>query len=623
MRTQARECELQPAVSPQRVGGHKRISTGGVLSRSALALLIISFLFIDDAMASPRSWARHGVGASDITLSLPSQWKTAVDSDTTLRATESPARKYEANLAVHAFAALSSMADWRDHHRTNNLTTSYPGARTESEREIFAGAYSATLFHLVDLGGDRNAFALLEGLVPVKDRFVVISLLFDRERVDEYEPLFIKIVSSLGRGAIVPSALGGSEVESNEPDLVHRRGKITWQRDFDQAFEEARRRNVPVLIAFNHHKEDVCRGILKTHYSHRRIVNLSRGLVALIASVDDHVALEGSEGPDSGCPWFEGIECREHQAIELSAREGFLHSRSAVVPQHLLCSPQGEILSRREYMLPLQDLEEMMTDAILSVRRDDGMEDMDPILEPLTRFNGARLSEVRVGIVTDLVRTGRFEALDNLLQEVGKRSDEKKVVDVLTGMSLISYPQGVGSVAPFLNHRSATVRKAAAKVLEKASSPVALAPIRKRLSRESRPEVKIELVHALARCGQGEKQVASELLKMSLRGKTSVKVNAIVALHLFPRSEEVTKALLRTLERGRTQDLKAAAAWTLGYLEVGEAENKLKKMMKNGDKKRTALNTVFEAALARIQGGQGVLPDYMDQVRLFKAEPRD
>jgi len=132
------------------------------------------------------------------------------------------------------------------------------------------------------------------------------------------------------------------------------RSQVTWCPDYDQAFAEARDRNVPILIAFIQDGEEQNEQMVRECYSDREFIRLTEMTVNLIASTgtsDRHGTIE-VEGPNGElrkiCKKFGTITCIEHQKIEQKAFQAYATNGTIDTPHHILLSPQVEILSRAD-----------------------------------------------------------------------------------------------------------------------------------------------------------------------------------------------------------------------------------------------------------------------------------
>lgn len=540
-------------------------------------------------------WTRRTLETGGISLELPASWTLETTSDTRILLREYPAKDLIAALSVEVFPRTSSLRYWSTFHRENQILGVYPGCtiRNESERKV--GDYDVLTFDVTKLGGPRTGYDLAQTIVAVQRHFVIVSLYYQQGRSSTYGKIIDHVVESLRLDQ------SGASVKRKATVLrPAAKNQIDWALSFSQAFAEARRRNVPVMIAFNMDNEWANDLIASDYYRDSKIVKQSRDMVCLIASVFDHGGKQRSGGERQECERFGRMICAEHRDIDVAAREKYIRSRKVIAPQHLFCAPDGRLLLRREWHLPKADLLQMMKRSVSALERLSAQESGLDLDQLLAQYRKAPDAAACHWILSDVLYSGRPELagkfLDKLLAE--KKSDDLLVL--VDGIGYAGHPAGVPAAVKCLDHLSDDVRSHAAVALEQIRSPDAADAIKRRLSREKVELVRKNLVRALGACANEDERLAGILIARARRAGELERVNAIVALKDFPENDKVDSLLTGLLRDEAAARVRAAAAWTLGYLGKADALPLLEELqMTEGD---GLARSVLDQAIGRIEG---------------------
>ena len=122
-----------------------------------------------------------------------------------------------------------------------------------------------------------------------------------------------------------------------------------WEGTYEAAFEEARRRNVPVLVAFNRDHEEANERVVQGLYKNAEFIALMQRCIPMIACL-----VEPSHPPmkmnvrghvRSCCSRFGFITCRQHRAIDMKARPVFWKDEVRT-PSHVVVLPDGKEVDR-------------------------------------------------------------------------------------------------------------------------------------------------------------------------------------------------------------------------------------------------------------------------------------
>jgi len=120
--------------------------------------------------------------------------------------------------------------------------------------------------------------------------------------------------------------------------------RVSWRADYDAAFEEARERNVPVLVAVIQDGENENERMVRACYSNRDFVRLTEMTVNVIASrgtSEDHGVIEVEVDGRTRrlCEKYGSVACFEHQDLEFAVFRDFSKDGSIDTPYHALVHP--------------------------------------------------------------------------------------------------------------------------------------------------------------------------------------------------------------------------------------------------------------------------------------------
>ena len=220
----------------------------------------------------------------------------------------------------------------------------------------------------------------------------------------------------------------------------------------------------------------------------------------------------------------------------------------------------------------------------------------DLVRVPLAKYRATEVERERGELIYELLASGRFGAIDHLLDGLTQRSAKLADVEELLGhFGASARVEAVEFLTAFLAHRTWQIRKAAAEALAELGEPRAVDELLRRAARERQATVRGGLLEAAAVCGRSSSECAGKILAHVERGSTAIRVDAIVALRHYPDDARVADHLRSVLDKGRTAQLRAAAAWSLAFFDDPEVDGALAAAAERGRRGKYA--EVFDAAM--------------------------
>jgi len=345
----------------------------------------------------------------------------------------------------------------------------------------------------------------------VSPRFVYASLYYKIGLREEYESLLVGALRSLKVEVLSSETpqLSGWESQTEA-------GGIAWVSGFDKALEEARRRRVPAFVAIGSQREAVCLELARAHYREPAIVSLSRQMVCLVASVDNH-GLDDQET----CKLYGSVNCAEHRDVEIRCRERFIKKSVAIAPQHLIISPEGHVLSRREYFLSKSDLRRMMQGAIAALASQGdlaGREGEAPV-DHAARYAAATRDEERQVVLNAAFHFSGVDTVKDLLDSIARTQGREGVLRIMRFLDLADHPGKLEILTFYLESPDEFIRRQAANLLA-------------RQTRSGPSDLRIIAIIGLAGFPTGTKDLDSTLVKAYSGNKGNFGVKSVAALAL-------------------------------------------------------------------------------------------
>ncbi len=542
-------------------------------------------------------------------LDVPANWLLSPAPESSrMLVKEYPMQLLNSNVSIQVFAPNCSFEAQLQHHKRDELAGMFPGGTIQAEETIRSGALRAVVLRIGGMKHNLQDFEAMDATIDCGGHFLLISMLHDRTRRDKYDPIFRRMVTSITSTSANPGSPSAFHGGMAGQRGGHIPGKITWRRDLESALELARQLQAPILVSLVREDPNGLDPLVERSYTDPNVIELSRSMVCLVASRADH--RDGSEGADvvAVCPRFGAVTCAEHVAVEASLPDTIRGSNASAAAQHVLLDPDGTVLNRRERTISAADLRSLMRAAISAVRKRRDLPDPDPVTRPGSDYLKEPDESARMAIIQELLGSGRTLAMKYLISHVADSDDGERVAKLLEQIGRAGHPDGVPLIAGFIRHSQLDLRRSASMALEEIASPSAIEPLTAQLKIEGRDAVKGALIRALAACGKGSSAVAKTLLPFTRSGSLNVRVEAVIALRLYPREEEASAEILRVLGSTDKRLLQAACAWTLGYLRDRRAEPLVARLV--ADTRQDELSPVFRAARDRIAEDSVTLADY-------------
>jgi len=375
--------------------------------------------------------------------------------------------------------------------------------------------------------------------------------------------------------------------------------RIDWQPDLDGALERARREKRALFVAVNMDGEEANDVIAEGHYRERVVVARARDFVCLVASADAH-------SPSGACPRFGAVTCADHQRVERQVRARYLGGATRVVaPQHLVVSPEGNVLRRREWALSEDELllwmEEGLRDLEVERQRDPSVPFDD---EGWRRRLGAARSPVKArGLFRELVAIDRSEAQDLLQRRFSEAKDEATRIEILRALGEPGYGRGSRFLLDRLADPSAKVRRHAVVSLERVGDGAATDPLLAAAKREKDEGVLKEIVRASARLAADRADVVDLVSRLAQDRRDLVRGNALVAAADLA-DREGALSLIRGGLADPSRDVLGCAV--IGLALVGEPSDLAALSALESEAPELRFRLLLEVARRRIVSGPGL-----------------
>ncbi len=344
---------------------------------------------------------------------------------------------------------------------------------------------------------------------------------------------------------------------------------IEWATDYGAAFERAKAERRPVMVHFNMDNEPACLNISKQHFHDSEVVALSRKFVCLVASRGSHEAAGGA------CERFPGVDCAGHVRVESQARMNLLDSDTVTAPQFVFCHPDGRVIFRRVWDLPVRDLLEAMNRAL-------GY--FDPSL------SDPAIAEKHQKLVADLLvdaacdhAVRRRQALDALAQlddptivaflvkQTGADVDEVKRNEAIQAIGDRQNPNCLARLHELLRDRSTAIRRNAIVALYKLHLAESVGSLLGFFKKETNGTLKAMALRAVADCGVAEGPVAEEVLRALSSPKDEIRLQAVRCTLALPPTEALVDRLASLALKDAKKPVRAHALYALAMIARADA----------------------------------------------------
>jgi hypothetical protein len=143
------------------------------------------------------------------------------------------------------------------------------------------------------------------------------------------------------------------------------KGVPWWHAAYEAALEEARLRNVPILVAFIQDDEEANDRIVAGLYTDPAFIRLATEIIPIICCRGTHAPRkETIDGRDEAvCSKFGRVSCAMHQKHEIEGRAMFWESKRVTTPHHVVCLPDGTEVARLQDVHPTGAYESAVREA--------------------------------------------------------------------------------------------------------------------------------------------------------------------------------------------------------------------------------------------------------------------
>ncbi len=394
--------------------------------------------------------------------------------------------------------------------------------------------------------------------------------------------------------------------------------QVDWVPHLDEAMKRAQIRNVPILVAVCNDVPDVVGDSRITTvsgawscYRSPGVVEASRTLVCVLASLDTHGSGDGSGGTKGKavCPRFGKVCCEDHQNTADVIRTRYLKNADLESSWLLILTPEGKVLDRWPHARNADALTRAMKSAHI-LYRDTAT---DAIIRALKIGKqdakaSAFCSALKFLSVGDDI--GRLEkAVSKYLKRL-RRDRERRAA-----WSAIEKDGSEGALAlllPALGEKSPHLRKEALEVYVHAEAFASfLSPLCRRVQKERSEPVLLALVKALDAYASKFTGAVPALNRLVVHGSRSVQVAATLAA-AWPGNHAIYRELLARARGAGNPAVRSAAILGLAQMNAGKALPALKSIRRKTGRK-SSLTGVLDLAIAKLEGDDSVNRAFEDE----------
>lgn len=395
-----------------------------------------------------------------------------------------------------------------------------------------------------------------------------------------------------------------------QPLLLAPAAGIRWSASHDEALAAARSANRVVFLAVNMDGERANDELAEKTYGEKSIVNFSQLTENLVASAFEH-----SSGK---CSRFSGIECANHMACDIWARDSVLQKDAegyVIAPQHVWLSSTGDVLLSVPYAVTEGELEWCFGTAIQMNDPTAQVKLSSKARAPRRLVKGGLAKPDTVGPAGSGALT-RQEALD-LIEEVKRGLNQEQRARAVQRIMTADEPEAIefvrtemrsgagggrggggggrgggaggagrgrdaqdrrpehlhqmGAVSPtsyweiaveYIDDSQLEIRAEAVVALEMLAAPESVKDLQTALKKEKDETVRKNILRALGTAGSIDRKVHATLEKAVTKEKDEIiRRNATIALGSLAQSTSVDELLTEILaDEKRTHRERAAAA---------------------------------------------------------------
>lgn len=361
-----------------------------------------------------------------------------------------------------------------------------------------------------------------------------------------------------------------------------------WQANYEEALELAAEEKKIVFIAVDFEGEGRSDAFLEK-------LTKDKTVRALAEQTLNVVAADSLHKKKGDCSRFKGMECSDHQRVMADLAGSVLQSNEDQVfctPQYIWLDADANVLLSVPYEIDRDGLIWCFEAAQRLLDPENAAPFSEEARPPRRLLMGRTFAPFAAdkngrGMTPDELDVALDETKSNFMGMVGVDSilrimftDEKDAVEyvqkqltfLLEGFArnrIADTLHAIGNLSPvrfweaigeFSNLEKATDRREVAVALEQLGAPEALKLAKDGLKKEKDPDLERSWVRALAACGPKDKGTRKTILKLVTgEGATELRASAAFAMGYLQRGEDVREVWSELLE-GSSIELRVAAA---------------------------------------------------------------
>ena len=345
---------------------------------------------------------------------------------------------------------------------------------------------------------------------------------------------------------------------------------VAWCGDFDEAFEQAREAGLPVMVFITKNGDKTNEDIARVTMRHPDVVRESRNFVCLVSCPGTHASVDGV------CDRFGNLDCAAHASVERRVRGELLQTASVRCPQWIFYASDGKtVLLRHVWTLSSSELRGKMREAHRLSKKGVAPDAKDPLFGAVTKRAMGGHMERRREALDSLVTMGDKRVVAFMRAATSSRSSRLRRLEAIMAMGESGHERFVASLIDLLGSRDATTRSHAAVALEKIGDAAAATPLFQALKRETKAEVRSNLLRAMLVCSDDE--VLREATKLVLkRGARLDRLSGLWAASQVSPDSALLKMVGKLLKSSSPQ-VRAAAYLAVGRQKLNDYERGLSK----------------------------------------------
>jgi hypothetical protein len=345
--------------------------------------------------------------------------------------------------------------------------------------------------------------------------------------------------------------------------------QIAWEADFDATLKAAKADGRPLFIAFIMDNEPANNEIVKDHFHHKDIVELSKQFHCLICCTGVHAGTSAEP-----CPKFGHCTCANHQNIEMKARGLYIGSTQASAPQFIFVKPDGQtILVRSVWAIGPGELLKKMKLAIGfndPAHAGDEIKEHKAEVDRMLALADDRNAVKRGSALASLSTMDDPRIIDFLVKQTADNVEEARRLEAIDAMGKRGNAKALPVLLKLLASASMQIRNHSVIALEKLGMMEAGPALFEGLKKESKEALKGNLARALALCDPKPPDHTKAIIAMIGAGAQIERISAIRASLDVPMTDALKKALL-TAATAQTAQVRGAAYYALARRQIKEA----------------------------------------------------